>query len=227
MHFAKSFNRINEFSLCLCEGEVMKDFWNERYSEDGLAYGTKPNVYLTEVVDQISPGGNVLVIGDGEGRNGVWLAEQGFNVTSVDYSHVAIEKIKSLAESRNVNITAICADLVESDWPPGDFDAVVAIYLHFPSSVRAKMHEEMLTALKPGGKVIIEAFTKDQLKYSSGGPPVEDMLFSADILKADFTAANIIELCEKIVHLNEGKYHVGDGAIVRLIAEKPLAPDVS
>jgi len=204
----------------MCVRCLMKNFWNERYAEEGLAYGQAPNVFLTEVVDLIKPEGKVLVVGDGEGRNGVWLASEGFDVTSVDYSNVAIEKITALAKESDVNINAICADLNDWDWPIEEFDAVVAIYVHYPSASREAMHHKMLDALKPSGKIIMEAFNKAQLDYPSGGPPVIDMLFSEQELKDDFTRLNIQEVYEKIVYLNEGKYHVGDGAIVRLIGEK-------
>lgn len=198
----------------------MKDFWNERYTEEGLAYGEEPNVFLTEVVDQVKPDGKVLVVGDGEGRNGVWLATKGLHVTSVDYSPIAIEKINAFAKKCGVTVNAVCADLNEWDWPRDEFDAVVAIYVHFPSQARTKMHHKMIDALKPGGKIIMEAFNKAQLDYPSGGPPVLDMLFSEEELKSDFSTVNINEIYEKIVYLNEGKYHVGDGAVVRLIAQK-------
>lgn len=198
----------------------MKDFWNERYSEEGLAYGEAPNEYLASVVSHLTAGGKVLVVGDGEGRNGVWLAEQGFDVFSVDYSPVAIEKIKNFAALRKVKMTVECHDLTTYAWPENEFDAVVAIYLHFPPDVRKSMHEKMLAALKKGGKIVLEAFHKEQLKYPSGGPPVEAMLFSEDMLKQDFAHADILELYETITHLNEGKYHVGEGAVVRLIAQK-------
>ena len=198
----------------------MKDFWNERYAEEGLAYGTEPNEYLTSVVSHIPKAGKVLVVGDGEGRNGVWLAKQGFDVLSIDYSTVAVDKIKALANQNNVDMKVECHDLTEYEWPKDEYDVVVAIYLHFPPGVRELMHKNMLAALKVGGKVIMEAFHKEQLKYPSGGPPVEPMLFSDEILKHDFEKANIIELYETITSLNEGKYHVGDGAVVRMIAEK-------
>ncbi len=200
----------------------MKGFWDERYAEEGLAYGEEPNVFLTQVVDLINPEGKILVVGDGEGRNGVWLASEGFDVTSVDYSEVAVKKINELAKEHEVNINTICADLNNWDWPREVFDAVVTIYLHFPSESRAAMHGKMLDALKPGGKIIMEAFNKAQLDYPSGGPPVLDMLFSEEELKQDFSKLNIKEAYEKIVYLNEGKYHVGDGAVVRLIGEKKL-----
>jgi len=199
----------------------MKDFWQERYSEDGLAYGTQPNEFLQQQVDKLPAGGKVLVPGDGEGRNGVWLAQQGFDVTTIDFAQSGVDRANALAKSRSVTINAICADLSEWDWPQGAFDAVVSIYLHFPSTQRHQFHQKMFNSLKSGGVLLMEAFNKAQLSYPSGGPPVEDALFSAELLQQDFTGAQINMLKESVVDLNEGKYHVGPGAVVRMILLKP------
>lgn len=199
---------------------MMKDFWDERYGEEGLAYGETPNVYLSEITDQITDGGSVLVVGDGEGRNGVWLAKQGFDVTCIDYSPVAIDKINAFASQNAVSVNTICADMNEWNWPREKFDAVVSIYVHFPLEVRATLHQKMVDALKSGGKILMEAFNKDQLQYKSGGPPVFEMLFSEAMLREDFSSVDILEMEEKVVYLDEGKYHCGDGAVVRMIAQK-------
>lgn len=197
---------------------MMQDFWNKRYAEPGYAYGIDANEFLIAEAGRLQPGTRVLVVGDGEGRNGVWLAQQGFNVTSVDYSSAGVKRARQLAEQRGVTLSIHCADLNEWQWPTEHFDAVVSIFVHFPSSHRSAIHARMLAALKPGGILIMEAFNKDQINYSSGGPPNEDALFSAAILSEDFSEARI-ELCqEQIVQLNEGKYHVGEAAVVRLIA---------
>lgn len=198
----------------------MKAFWNERYAEDGFVYGKIPNAYLTEVVSEIKNNGSVLVVGDGEGRNGVWLAKQGFDVTCVDYSTVAIEKINNFAKTQKVGLATVCADMSKWDWPVDQFDAVVSIYVHFLPEIRKSLHIKMIEALKPGGVILMEAFNKDQLQYKSGGPPVLEMLFSKEIIEEDFSSINIVTVEEKIVQLNEGKYHCGDGAVVRLIARK-------
>lgn len=198
----------------------MKDFWDSRYSEAGYAYGTEANAFLVAEAQRLQPGMKVLVVGDGEGRNGVWLAQRGFDVTSVDYSEVGVRRARLLAEQRGVSLDIHCADLNEWQWPVAHFDAVASIFVHFPSAIRPGLHARMLASLKPGGVLIMEAFDKDQLNYSSGGPPVEDALFSAAMLGEDFGAADI-ELCqEQVVSLNEGKYHVGQGAVVRLIAHR-------
>lgn len=192
-----------------------KEFWEQRYAETGYAYGTQPNVYLTTHAALFQPGQRALVIGDGEGRNGVWLAEQGLHVLSVDYSATGLRKAEALAQERGVNLSTECVDLTAWEWPQGVFDFVVIIYVHFPPEVRARLHQAALHALKPGGQVILEAFTYEQLQHNSGGPPVRDMLYDAALLEDDFSDGEIIELDECCDVLNEGKYHVGDTAIVR------------
>jgi cyclopropane fatty-acyl-phospholipid synthase-like methyltransferase len=198
----------------------MKDFWNERYAEDGFAYGTQPNAFLHSQIGLLSKGDSVLVVGDGEGRNGVWLAERGMQVLTVDYSEAGVAKANSLAIERGVKINTQLADLNEWDWPIDAFDAVVSVFLHFPSDNRTNLHHHMIEALKPGGLILMEAFNKDQLSYKSGGPPVEDMLYSKDILASDFNALEIELLEELITELDEGQYHSGPGAVVRLLGRK-------
>jgi cyclopropane fatty-acyl-phospholipid synthase-like methyltransferase len=198
----------------------LQDFWNERFSEPGYAYGTDANTFLITEAQRLQPGMRVLVVGDGEGRNGVWLAQQDLAVTSVDYSAAGVERARQLAAERGVTLDILCTDMNDWRWPTAHFDAVVSIFVHFPSAMSPALLARMLTALKPGGVLILEAFSKEQLDYPSGGPPVEDALFSADLLLEDFAAADI-ELCrEQVVRLDEGKYHVGPAAVVRLIARR-------
>lgn len=198
----------------------MKDFWEQRYSEEGYAYGIAPNGFLSSQAARLAPGMKALVVGDGEGRNGVWLAEQGLDVTSVDYAEAGLKKASGLAASRGVALNTVCTDLNHWDWPVAEFDLVVSIFLHFPSSIRPIMHAHMLAALKSGGLLVMEAFTKEQLNYKSGGPPVEDMLFSRDMLTEEFSNTELLLLEEAVVSLDEGQYHRGDGAVVRLVARK-------
>jgi len=199
---------------------MQQRFWQARYSEPGLAYGLKPNGFLQQQAHRLPPGSKVLVVGDGEGRNGVWLAQQGMQVTTVDYAQAGVDRALALASESKVEINAICADLNDWSWPQTEFDVVISIYLHFPSALRPQMHQRMLVALKPGGQLILEAFNKDQLNYSSGGPPVADALFSAELLAQDFASTNMTLCQESVVELNEGKYHVGPGAVVRLLATR-------
>jgi len=196
------------------------DFWDTRYGEEGFAYGTTPNTFLSSFAELFKTGQKVLVIGDGEGRNGVWLAEQGCTVVSVDSSKVGLEKAQNLASEKGVKIETICADLNDWDWPESEFDFVVIIYVHFPPDVRALLHNKVVLALKSGGQLIMESFTPEQLNYSSGGPPVLDMLYTCEMMKDDFKLLEIQQLEECITELNEGKYHCGEGAVVRLIGKK-------
>lgn len=195
-----------------------KSFWETRYAEQGFAYGTEPNAFMVSQQSRFSPGQRVLLIGEGEGRNGVWLARQGLQVTAVDQSEVGLAKAQELAKQNGVSLETICADLTSWVWPEAEYDFVISIFVHFPSSVRRRIHQACLAALKPGGRVIMEAFTPEQLQFSSGGPPVEDMLFQEAEVREDFAGARIEYLESLQTELAEGKYHQGRAAVVRLIA---------
>ena len=198
-----------------------QDFWEQRYAEEEYAYGVKPNAFLVTQIDRLAAGAKVLVIGDGEGRNGVWLAEQGFDVHTVDYSAEGLKKAQRLAAERGTTLHTQQADLTTWDWPVDEYDAVVTIYVHFPSDIRPALHQRMLQCLKPGGLLIEEAFHKRQLNFNSGGPPSEDMLYTQEILRDDAAGAEILLLEETDTTLDEGRYHSGDAAVLRLVARRP------
>jgi len=200
---------------------VNRDFWESRYGEPGYAYGTVPNAFLREQAKRLSPGSRVLAVGDGEGRNGVWLAIQGHEVWSVDASAAGLAKALKLAAERGVSLHTELVDLSTWDWPVSAFDAVVSIFLHFRPDLRLRMHVAMLAALRPGGLLILEAFTPAQLGYSSGGPPDREMLFTAGMLRQDFAGADILFLEETRTELDEGRYHRGPAAVVRMLVRKP------
>jgi len=199
----------------------MTDFWNARYGEPGFAYGTEPSAFLVSQKNLLRPGMKALAVADGEGRNGVWLAQQGLEVLSVDASEVGLRKAQQLADDRGVKIRTERVDLTAWAWPEQDFDIVAAIFVHFPPEVRARMHRRMIEALKPGGVLILEAFTPAQLGYKSGGPPVAEMLYTADMLRIDFAGAEFLQIEECVTDLEEGKYHRGPGAVVRLVSRRP------
>jgi len=202
----------------------MSDFWNQRFSQPGYTYGTEPNAFLVSQKNYLKPGMKALAVADGEGRNGVWLAQQGLEVMSVDGSEVGLRKAQELAKSRGVAIRTELAELTEWIWPENEFDLVVAIFIHFPPEHRARMHGKMLNALKPGGLLLLEAFTPDQLKYKTGGPPVEEMLYTAEMLRNDFTGAGILRLEEGLTELQEGPGHSGRAAVARLVLQKMPLP---
>jgi len=199
---------------------VDKQFWNDRYAEEGFAYGTDPNTYLKSLKSLFKPGSRALLVCDGEGRNGVWLAQQGLQIVSVDYSRIGLEKAEMMAEDKGVSIETVCADIYSWDWPVSEFDYVILIYAHFKEDQRARIHQSAINALKPGGQLVMEAYTKEQMNYASGGPQDPSMLYSREMLEQDFATARISQLETLVAMLNEGKYHVGDGAIIRLIAHR-------
>ena len=201
----------------------MNEFWEQRYSEPGYAYGTEPNAFLVSQRHRLKPGMKARAVADGEGRNGVWLAQQGLEVLSVDASPTALKKARGLAAARGTTIRTECTDLTGWSWPRDSFDLVAAIFIHFPPEHRPRMHRAMLDSLKPGGLLIMEAFHVDQLKHKSGGPPVLEMLYAADMLARDFAGAERLELQELLTELHEGAYHSGTAAVVRGVWRKPVA----
>jgi len=196
------------------------EFWNSRYAEPGYAYGTAPNTFLVSQSRHLRPGMRALAVADGEGRNGVWLAQQGLTVLSVDSSEVGLSKAQTLATEREVKLRTEATDLFDWTWPVASFDVVVAIYAHFPATHRVRLHANMLRALKPGGVLIIEAFTPRQLQYRSGGPRSPELLYTADLLSADLADAEMMALEETLTDLDEGPYHRGLAAVVRLVARR-------
>jgi SAM-dependent methyltransferase len=189
--------------------------WDERYGKAEPVYGEEPNAYLRKQAGRIERGKKILVPGDGYGRNGVWLAKQGFDVLTVDVSQVGVERARVAAERAGVKMRIEQADALKWKWPVGEFDAVFSIFFHMPSVMRAKVHRKMLAALKAGGLLILTAFTPGQLKFTSGGPKQVDLLYAAEILRQDFAPAEVVELEEVEVELEEGRLHSGPGAVVQ------------
>lgn len=197
--------------------------WDRQYAEEAYIFGTAPNAFLAAEAHRFQPRGRILVPGDGEGRNGVWLAEQGFAVTSVEASSVGVGKARALAAARGVRLHIQHANLDAWGWPLEAFDGVAAIFVHFEPHVRQSMHRRMLGALKPGGLLLLEAFTPKHVENrkagSRGGPPPE-MLYTADVLRDDLAGADIELLREEEVMLDEGSRHRGRAQVVRLVARR-------
>lgn len=195
-------------------------FWDQRYAEAEYFYGTAPNAWLVTQAHRLKPGMRALSVADGEGRNGVWLAQQGCKVTAVDASPRAQAKAAALAQKHGVSLTLHTTDLRHWDWPVAAFDVAVAIYGHFRRWDRPVIHRAMLNALVPGGLILLQAFSPYQKLYQSGGPSDLDMLYSAYRLREDFIDAEILELEEVETTLDEGRGHRGRAAVTRLVASR-------
>ena len=195
--------------------------WDERFAQLDPVYGEGPNSFVAEQAKRWKPGARVLVPGDGYGRNGVWLARQGFRVHTVDLSAVGVARARKSAQAAGLQMTIEHSDLGKWNWPIGEFDGLAAIFLHLPPEVRPGIHDSMLRAMKPGGILILEAFSPAQLHYTSGGPKQLELLYTAEILRSDFAGAEAIQLQEIVVHLDEGPMHSGPGAVVRAVMRKP------
>lgn len=195
-----------------------QSFWNERYAGDTYIYGTEPNSFLAEHCGLLA--GPVLSLSEGEGRNAVFLASRGLDVLAVDISPVALEKAKKLAESRGVKIKTVVADLAA--FQPGEnrYGSVVSIFAHLPSAVRNKLYPLIERSLKPGGTLILEAYSEDQLSRDTGGPKDADMLMTADKLRREFPNLEPVLLREIEREVSEGKGHTGMGSVVQFIARK-------
>lgn len=200
------------------------DRWNERYANDEYAYGEQPNKYLEEQLKQL-PAGSILFPAEGEGRNAVFAAKQGWKVFAFDISLEGQKKAQRLAERNHVTIDYQVGDFEKLNYGAGQFDAIALIYAHFPASIKSNLHKALSKYLRKGGTIIFEAFSKKHLQYLAlnekvGGPKDIDSLFSIEEIRADFADYDFIELAETEVDLNEGLYHNGLGSVIRFVARK-------
>jgi hypothetical protein len=196
----------------------MKEFWNERYSGADYVYGKTPNAFFRNFIDS-EPVGQLLLPAEGEGRNAVYAAQKGWEVHALDFSEAARKKAISLAGNNHVRIQYDVIDL--SFWKGnGQADAVACIYAHFGPENRSPIHMKFAEALKPGGKFVLEAFSKKQLEFNSGGPKNYEWLYSMKMLEEDFRILNILSLDERIITLDEGGLHSGEAGIIQMIAQK-------
>jgi len=198
----------------------MSEFWDQKYSRDDYFYGEQPNTFVTTQACRLTPGARVLVLGDGEGRNGVWLAEQGFDVTGIDASKIGCEKAQSLAKRRGVQLQVICANLLQWSWPENEFDAVVIVYLHFMPEARRQVYPQAVQALKPGGLLLVELFHPGQLGYQSGGPKDERMLVTSQTLADELADMRWLLLTEGYVWLDEGPGHQGQAYVSQAVGQR-------
>lgn len=196
-------------------------FWDSKYEGETLKYGDRPNTFLVDQSYRLPPNGKVLVPGDGEGRNGVWLARQGWRVRTVDASARGVQKAAALALKHGVTLRTEVADLRSWAWPVGEMDGIVATFLHAAPELRPGLHRRMMDALAPGGLIILQGFRPEQLPLTSGGPKDVAMLFTEDMLREDFAGLEIDVLSSTSETLDEGPFHQGPAELIGLVARKP------
>jgi 2-polyprenyl-3-methyl-5-hydroxy-6-metoxy-1,4-benzoquinol methylase len=195
--------------------------WNQRFGAAGYLFGTAPNAFLVSHKRLLSPGVRVLCVADGEGRNSVWLAEQGLDVTAFDFSPVAVEKARRLAAERGVAVRYEVASVYDWRWPDAGFDVVAAIFVQFADPpMRTYLFERIVRTLKPGGLLLLEGYTPRQLEYRTGGPPHRENLYTEALLREAFSALEILELREYDAEVAEGSGHRGRSALIDLVARK-------
>ena len=194
--------------------------WDERYRADGYLYGTLPNQFLESVARQI-PEGRVLMLAEGEGRNAVYLASLGYEVTAVDSSAVGLQKAELLARERDVQVTLLNADLADYWIEPDSWNGIVACYCHLPQPLRQSVHRSAVAGLKQGGVFILEAFSKQQINYTTGGPKSLEMLMSLSELQTELAGLQFSHAAELEREVREGSGHTGLAAVVQLLGIKP------
>jgi SAM-dependent methyltransferase len=205
--------------------EQYKTMWDDRYKDQDYAYGKGPNLFFKEWLQKFEPG-SILMPADGEGRNGVFAAQAGWEVTSVDLSVEGKLKALELAKEHQVAIEYIVGDLEQLKFETASFDAIGLVYAHFAAEKKSILHRKLNNYLRPGGLIILEAFSKKHLHFNElnpkvGGPKDIDMLYSKAEITADFENYEVFILEEEEILLDEGKYHMGKGSVVRFVGRKP------
>lgn len=203
---------------------TVKEMWDSRYAQEEFAYGIEPNQYLKEQLEKLEVG-SILFPAEGEGRNAVFAAKLGWNVSAFDISVEGKNKALRIAEANQVNIDYQVGELETLHYTSEQFDAMALIFAHFQPEKKSQIHQTLISYLRQGGIVIFEAFSKKHLEYVSknekvGGPKDINALFSLEKIRSDFKDFEIITLEEKEIELKEGIYHNGIGCVIRFVGRK-------
>lgn len=202
----------------------MNNFWDERFANNKSVYGEEPNQFFKEQLSKLEAGA-LLLPAEGEGRNAIFAAKTGWEVSAFDTSKVGRENALKRAQIENVAIDYKLQDILEFDYSENMFDAIGLVFAHFPSIIRAKFHQKLISSLRVGGYIILEGFSKNHLQFSeknpsAGGPKNIDMLFDSESILEDFSSLKTILIEEKIIHLSEGEFHQGESYVVRYVGQK-------
>ena len=198
--------------------------WDSRFSGEDFHFGTAPNRFLASQQQRLRPGMTALCVADGEGRNSVWLASQGLSVTAFDFSPAGVAKARRLAGQAGVSVDCSVASVAEWEWNARAYDLVVAIFVQFATpEERGQLFAGMISALAPGGLLMLHGYTPKQLDYRTGGPPHVEHLYTEALLRGHFGSLEILDLREHEDVIDEGKGHSGRSALIDLVARKPLS----
>jgi len=190
--------------------------WDKRYGLEGWAFGTEPNDFLRQEAHRIQPG-RVLCLGEGEGRNAVFLAENGFEVVGVDRSQVGMDKAQELAQERGVFIETVVSSIEDFELTEGEWQGIISIFFHLPPDLREKVNRSVVRGLAPGGVLILEAFTPKQLELGTGGPPDLDRLIALPTLEEELEGLDFLVAQETEREVHEGRMHTGRGSVVQVV----------
>lgn len=197
----------------------MNNFWNERYKANDYAYGIEPNSFLKNQLKNVTPG-KILFPAEGEGRNAVYAATKGWQVTAFDQSSEGKRKANVLALQKGVKIDYKIDNFEFVEFPLKSFDCIALVFAHINPVKREQYHKKLISFLKPGGKLILEGFSKNQINNNSGGPRDIDMLFSEEEMENDFGSLSKLDISEEEVILNEGPFHQGLASVIRVTGIK-------
>lgn len=195
--------------------------WHIRYQDSDYVYGTEPNVFLKDIYQKLKLKGNVLAIAEGEGRNAVYLAQNGLNVTAWDYAASGLAKTSKLAELKGVSVKTELVDLNDATWKNNEWDQLVCIFGHFPTDLRKKTLTSAKESIKPGGYFITEVYSVHQLSYQTGGPKDVGLLYTPDEFLQIFSDWRIVHFFVGEVKRNEGKLHNGLSHVIQFVGQKP------
>ncbi|MDA3929156.1 MAG: class I SAM-dependent methyltransferase [Prolixibacteraceae bacterium] len=197
----------------------MKELWNARYSKTNYVYGLEPNNFFKQEIQKLSPG-KILLPAEGEGRNAVYAAKLGWEVTAFDISTEGKKKADKLAVEIGVSINYLIADFEQFDLQNKAFDCIALTFVHTIPQKRITNHKLVQKWLNPKGTIILQGFSKEQINYQSGGPKEETMLFSPKELEVDFKDLSIVMISKTEENLNEGEFHKGKASLINLVAKK-------
>jgi len=198
-------------------------FWNPKFAAADYVYGTEPNDFLRQHSHLLPAGGAVLSLGEGEGRNAVYLASQGLVVTALDAASAGLIKVAQLAERRAVSVTTLQADLEDYRVEPGRWQGIVSVFCHLPTALRARVMRDVVGGLAPGGVLLLEGYTPRQLAFGTGGPKDVDLLLEPDEVREELAGLELLQFAEVQRSVQEGRLHTGMAAVLQVVARKPLA----